>query len=115
MPPKYRWFSEKEAEGLSPDLMAMADMARAKAGIPFIITSGLRTAEENKKAGGADDSAHLTGEAFDLRCSDSVSRFKMVKALLESGFLRIGIYEKHIHADVSRTLPFGVFWVSSGN
>jgi len=31
-------------------------------------------------------------------------------ALLQAGFRRIGIYDKHIHADIDKTLPQDVMW-----
>lgn len=42
--------------------------ARAEANQPFIITSGFRSAELNKKVGGAKNSYHLYGKAADIAC-----------------------------------------------
>lgn len=101
MPPQYRFFSPKEAEGLSPDLMAMLDMARAKAGVPFKILSGLRTEEQNKRAGGKSNSTHLLGLAVDLSTPDDTIRFKVVKALFDVGFRRIEVSKDgHTHCDI---------------
>lgn len=101
MPPLYKYFSPEEAKGMSPDLMAMADLARAKAGVPFIKLSGYRTAEQNKKAGGAPNSAHLTGLAMDVAAMDGYTRFRIVKALLDVGFKRIEVSKDgHVHFDI---------------
>jgi uncharacterized protein YcbK (DUF882 family) len=111
----YRYFTLEELAGLDKELCAMLDLARGKAGIPFVISCGTRTPEQNAcLAESVKDSAHLTGNAVDLACDDSVSRFAMVKALLDVGFTRIGIYSAHIHADNSKTLPQNVCWYVAG-
>lgn len=109
--PKYNFFSDDEVHGLDPELCAMLDWARGRAGVPFKITRGLSTPEHNEDIGGVKDSAHLKGLGVDLACSDSVSRFKMVQALLLAGFKRVGVYDKHIHADRDETLPQMVLWM----
>ena len=115
MPPKYTYFSDKEADGLNPDLMAMLDIARGKAGVPFFITSGLRTAEQNSGLQNAvSDSSHLTGHAVDLLCTDSVTRFAMLSGLLEAGFNRLGIYKNHIHCDNDPSKDPKVCWYVEG-
>ena len=111
----WNFFTDADGAGMDKELMAMLDMARGKAGVPFQITCGLRTPEQNSALPEAvQDSAHLTGNGVDLACSDSPTRFKMVKALLDSGFNRIGIYSAHIHADNSPTLPPQVMWYVQG-
>ena len=112
---QYHYFNDEESLNQDPELMAMLDMARGKAGIPFDITCGFRTPEQNAKlANSVSDSAHLTGHAVDMACDDATERFKMVKALLDVGFTRIGIYAAHIHADNDSTKPQGVMWYVEG-
>ena len=110
---QYKHFSEDEVRGLSPTLIALLDYARDLAGVPFVITSGFRTTEENRAAGGADNSAHLRGLAVDLRVHDSASRYKIIRALIKVGFARIVVYESdgHVHADIDYALPNPVFVV----
>jgi zinc D-Ala-D-Ala carboxypeptidase len=111
-----RWFKPTEVLGLDPELCEMLDIARGLAGVPFIITSGLRTEEQNASLPEAvSDSAHLTGNAVDLACTDSSTRYVMIKALLAAGFTRIGVYEKHCHCDNSPMLPPNVIWDVSGS
>jgi uncharacterized protein YcbK (DUF882 family) len=110
MPPKYTHFTDLEAAGIEPDLMAMLDVAREKAGVPFTITCGLRSPEHNAEVGGVSDSAHLPdanglSQAVDLACVDSSDRWKMVFALKDAGLKRIVIEGKHVHCDVSEYLP----------
>lgn len=107
----YKYFTEKEIKGLKPELVSLLDTARGIAGTPFVITSGLRSPEKNREVGGKANSAHLTGEAVDIACTDSAKRFKIVTALLNVGFKRIEVTNKHIHVDVSKTLPQNVFFL----
>lgn len=102
MPPKYRHFSDDEVRGLNPEMCAMADMGREKSGIPWKITSGLRTVAENKKAGGVATSQHLTGNAMDVFCDNAFDRFRIVKSALDVGFKRIEVSKDgHIHLALS--------------
>lgn len=108
----YKYFKNKEIAGLKPELVEKLDKARGIAGVPFIIESGFRTPEHNKEVGGVENSAHTKGLAVDLRCNNSVNRFKIVSALLNVGFKRIGISYKRnfIHADIDTSLPQEVIW-----
>lgn len=106
-----RYFTPEEVAGLDPRLIDMLDRARGIAKVPFIITSGLRSVEENAGAGGVSDSSHLRGLAVDLRCQESRARYFMISALLAAGFTRIGLYSAHLHVDIDSTLPPMVAWV----
>ncbi len=97
-----KWFTLREVEGLRPELVDRLDWAREKAGVPFVITSGFRP---------GDPRAHGRGWAVDLRCWYSRPRFKILGALLEAGFRRVGVYDKHIHADLDPDLPQEVIWM----
>ena len=114
---KVRYFRRHEfgvgEPGVEPDpeLVRLLDEARAIAGVPFVVTSGLRTARRNAEVGGAQNSAHLTGHAADIRCPTSRHRMLMLEALLEVGFRRIGVrYPAHIHVDTRRDLPQDIIW-----
>ena len=103
---KYKWFSDKEAAGLKPELVVKLDQARELAGIPFVITSGYRTKDHNAEVGGVENSGHLEGEAVDLRARNPNEHFIITKALLDAGFTRISRkYPTHIHCDITKDKP----------
>lgn len=100
------YFSLKEqacrccGEGrLNPAFLEKLNKAREIAGIPFVLNSAYRCEKNNEAVGGSDTSSHLDGLAVDIRCTDSVSRYKIVTALLEAGICRIGIGKNFVHCD----------------
>lgn len=102
-------------------LLAMLDEARERAGIPFKINSGVRTKARNNAVGGVKTSSHLIPDdpdesdmrpcAVDIHCADSKSRWIIIKALVDSGFNRIGVAKTFIHADVDKGKSDNVIWV----
>lgn len=115
MPPKWTYFDPLEVEGLNEEFVAMLDRARGLSGTKFTITSGLRTLLQNESTPNAvHDSAHLVGLAVDLECHESVERYKIIKALMQVGFTRLGIYSGHIHVDCDKTKPQEVIWYVIG-
>lgn len=107
---RYRYFTDEEAKGAEPELMAKLDMARKIAGIPFHLTSVLRRVEHNAAIGGLPDSAHLPNirglsYAADIFCDNSANRWRIVFALKEAGFTRIVQELLHIHADIDPGKP----------
>lgn len=73
--------------------------ARVIADVPFKINSGYRTPEHNKKVGGKNTSSHLKGVAADIHCNNDKTRSKIIRALVDAGFRRIGIARTFIHVD----------------
>ena len=108
---RWMWFKEDEVVGLDPRLVAMLDNARSVSMVPYKITSGFRSPEDNAGAGGVSGSSHTKGLGVDLACDNSSYRFKMIVGLLTAGFTRIGVYDKHLHADCDNELPQEVVWV----
>lgn len=120
----YKYFTDSELEGLDKELCARLDMARDKAGVPFRITSGKRTSEQNASLRGAvSDSAHLAGLAVDLATGDNHIKNRIIYGLCVAGLGdRIGEYfavdpsdennliPHHIHVDIDASKPQQVTW-----
>ncbi len=96
---------------VSDELIDLLDAAREEAGVPFIITSGCRCGEHNRKVGGSENSAHLRGLAADIRVSGSQARFKIKKALYSNGAKRIGHHKLFVHVDVDESLAQSVEFI----
>ena len=99
-----RHFKESEFSDFSkmePKLLARLDNARQEAGVPFKLTSTYRP---------GDEKSHGRGWAVDISCTESRSRFHIVRGLLAAGFTRIGVYDRHLHADCDPTLEPDVMW-----
>jgi uncharacterized protein YcbK (DUF882 family) len=86
------------------------DRAREIAGIPFIVNSAFRTVAHERKQGRTGTSSHTTGHAMDIKATDGRQRYKIVTALLEAGFTRIGIGKTFIHADDDQSKVQEVIW-----
>ena len=107
---RWRFFSEREAYKLVPDLMYKLDRAREYYDNPIIITSGYRTPEKNHQVNGVSNSAHLTGKAADIKApDDTYMRARLAWALGRAGFERVFVYPRHYHVDVDNTKPSPAF------
>lgn len=113
------YFGEKEftrctppcrLEDMDERFIAKLDLARAKAGIPFVLNCAYRSRAWDLSKGRTGNSAHCVGKAVDIRCNTSANRMKIVQGLLAAGFTRIGIGKTFVHADSDETKPQGVIW-----
>lgn len=86
-------------ENMKRETLLMADRARGHCGFAWVINSGYRTPDHNKKVGGSPNSSHIRGYALDVSCKDQKRRMSIVKSAIEEGFHRIGIYKTFIHLD----------------
>lgn len=84
---------------MQPKFMDQLQEARKAAAIPFDVTSGYRTPIHNEKVGGSETSSHLDGWAADIAVNNGYQRLRILKALIQAGFNRIGIGENFIHVD----------------
>lgn len=118
MPLKY--FNQSDFDSCSPscnitdvssDLLSMLDSARELAGIPFKINSAYRSFTHELNQGRDGKSSHVKGLAVDISATNSVNRFKIVSALVKSGFNRIGIHDAFIHVDIDKDKSQNVLWL----
>ena len=114
-----QYFKESEFKRCTPpcslqdmnqSTMKRLDYARMIAGIPFVINSAYRTLEYEKAHGRKGTSSHTLGRAVDIRCNTDENRFKIVGALQQAGFNRIGIGKTYIHVDDSPKHKPNVIW-----
>ena len=116
---KYHEFDSPLQEGsgqlMDKGFLYMLNNARHIANIPFEITSGYRIEadiERLEKEGYkvSRNSSHLKGYAVDIATPSSQHRFKILSALIEAGFNRIGIANSFIHVDNDPDKPENVIW-----
>ncbi len=103
-----KYFKEIETN-MSKEFLFVLDEAREFAGIPFIINSAYRSPEHPLSIKNPS-SSHIKGLAVDIKATDSTTRFKIVKALIEVGFKRIGIADTFIHVDLDLDKTQNVIW-----
>jgi zinc D-Ala-D-Ala carboxypeptidase len=114
---KWRWknFSPRELACKGTGSIRVDEVAldklqelRDKLGIPLLITSAYRSPEHNKKVGGAKNSYHMRGVAFDIRMENQDPHgFEL--AAREVGFRGIGYYPKQgfMHIDLGPERTWG--------
>ena len=95
---------------VSPALVERLQRIRDAMLMPIRITSGYRCPTYNDKIGGEKHSAHTTGEGVDVMIPSNHYRYLFLEEALR-WFLRIGIYDRHIHVDVSGELPRPRCWI----
>jgi len=107
---------EKDSgKNCSVELLKKLDEARGVLGLPIKITSGYRTKKHNEYLGDkgyriSKNSSHLKGYAADILATDNAYRFKLLQALIEVGFVRIGIGGTFIHVDVDKNKIQNIIW-----
>ena len=97
-----RFFKNIE-DNMNVDFLAKLDEAREFAGIPFIINSAYRSPSHPESIKNPT-SSHIKGLAVDISAKDSITRFKVLDALIAVGFNRIGIAGTFIHVDLDLSL-----------
>ena len=87
--------------GIQEEAGRKLEMLRENLGFPLKISSGFRCEKHNRALGGARESRHLLGLAFDVGTSRMTAKEKFL--LLQEGtkiFQGVGIYDKHVHLDI---------------
>ncbi|ADR34009.1 Peptidase M15A [Sulfuricurvum kujiense DSM 16994] len=117
---KWKYFKKDEftckcgcgLNNISDALLDKLDEARDISGVPFSINAGTRCKKHNSDPNvkGEPDSAHLYGYAADISAKTSQQKFAIISSLLKVGFVRIGVYDTFIHADIDPKKPQNVVW-----
>lgn len=104
---------DKPSTGMLMDKKFIETLQKARdiANTPFIITSGYRTIEHNKKVGGVSNSSHLKGKACDIKIKDDQHRHQILRGLILAGFRRIGIAKTYIHVDTDENKNQNRVWM----
>jgi len=87
---------------LDPLFRIALEKLESSCGVELEITSGFRAGERG---------CHGRAMAVDIRCSDSMLRYKIVAEAIRQGFRRIGVYNAHVHLDLCIDLPCPVIWL----
>jgi len=94
------------------------DQLRHTLGHALYLNSATRCPDHNLAVGGARDSYHVKGQAFDIRLEgDTMSKIRFIKLEVEliylaksHGFNGVGIYPGFIHLDTRKTTTPPVVW-----
>ena len=97
-------------EDMQQSALDMIDRLRDEAGIPLLLSCAYRSRAWELSKGRSGKSAHTTGDAVDIRCNNTATRMKIVKAAMKIGIRRIGIGDSFVHVDNSPTLVQDVIW-----
>jgi hypothetical protein len=100
------------SQNLHPIIKKHLGELEKRMGFALTITSGYRHPEHNKDVGGVPFSEHTydPAEGVDILCKRSVTRYKMVKELLDMGIVRIGIGKDFVHVGIGADKPQNVMW-----
>lgn len=93
--------------GVSKEVIGTWEQVQGSFGRALPVVSGFRDAATNRKAGGANKSQHIGGNALDIDVSglSKEERIRLVKIASAHGFTGIGIYTNSIHLDMRGGAP----------
>ena len=95
--------------GVSSGLAQKLQEIESAFGGRLTVTSGARSQEGNKSVGGAGNSAHLRGNAVDVKFNGGVQEtLKLIEAASKAGIGGIGVYRPgSVHLDVESKRAWG--------
>jgi hypothetical protein len=79
--------------------LKMLDEARGLAELKFKVLKGFVCYGCRGKINELEHSSHLIGRAAVIQCKHSYKRYRIIAALLEAGFTRIGIHRNYLYVD----------------
>ena len=99
---------------INEDALDRLQKARELLNAPMTINSAFRDKAHNKKVGGADNSLHTVGRAFDIayRLNGYVllDRRDLYEACKMAGFTGFGFYNTFLHVDTGPKRTWGTKW-----
>jgi len=100
-------------DDIDPKVVDKLQSFRDLVGKPVVVTSGCRCKMYNLHIGGVDNSPHLLGLAADIQVSGMTP---VTLGILASRihYIRIGIYDKHLHIDIKPPNPSKYWLVKDG-
>ncbi|MBU2118765.1 MAG: hypothetical protein KJ954_14350 [Alphaproteobacteria bacterium] len=89
---------------MDQDFLEKLNQARELAGFAFSVDSGYRCEKHNAEVGSTSTN-HTRGKAADIICPDGYQKYVMVRSMIITGLLGIGIGKDFLHVDTNRTMP----------
>ena len=101
--------SKGSIDGVNPALVERFRKVQDAFGQSIPIVSGYRDAATNAKAGGANKSQHLSGNAIDLDVSNlsREQRVAIIETASNAGITGIGVYANSLHFDLGGRRAWG--------
>lgn len=95
--------------GMTQNALAAYERLIDSWGNPLSVVSGYRSPEHNAKVGGAKNSQHIHGNAYDVDVSSltPAQRQALARQARASGFQGIGVYNNSMHFDVGPRRAWG--------
>lgn len=75
---------------------------------PLTINSAFRCQEHNEAVGGASQSRHLFGDAFDIS-TKNVGKDRLFAVAVDVGFTGFGFYNSFLHVDTWKPRTWGTW------
>lgn len=95
--------------GVNPAAQGALDALFAAYGAPLNVISGYRDPEHNARVGGASNSRHMHGDAFDIDVSGLPydERLRLASLARQAGFQGFGFYDNSVHFDAASPRAWG--------
>jgi zinc D-Ala-D-Ala carboxypeptidase len=91
------------------EFLFMLDQARHLCKIKFKIVKGYVSPDGQTRKNELNRSSHLIGRACEIFCQNSYKRYRIITALLEVGFTRIGFADDRIYVDNDDLKPDAIW------
>ena len=88
------------------DALDKLERLRELMGVPLTINSAYRSPAHNRKIGGADNSMHVQGRAFDISIN-GVNPKTLYRCAIQAGFTGFGFYRTFLHVDTGGMRSWG--------